>query len=534
MSDERFSLNRKHYLRWLVVVVACVHLALVAGSALTKSPWSDEAWFAQAGYNLATRGEMTTPVLETTGTNFKGMDRHTYWVMPLHLVTQAGWYKIFGFSLFKMRALSAVFSVLALFAWYVVVGKLSGNKAVALLTFVLLAFDYIFVMAGSFGRGDMMSMSLGAAGLAAYLSLRERNLTRAVVAGQTLIAACGLTHPNGGVPFFLGLLFLTLYFDRARLNWRHLALAAIPYLVGAIGWGAYILQAPSDFVAQFTANASTGGRMSGLTSPLSAIKNEITLRYLTAFGLGAHMPTSSGPVWVKSFILLAYVVALAGCLCVRAIREHRGYRALLILTGIFFVVLTFFDGQKLSFYLVHIVPLYTALVAAFIYWCYSARFVPAWMLALAVCGLLAIQLGGILYRMKLNAYGTRYAPAVAFLKERANERKLVMGSAVLGFEFGYERVLDDVRFGFNTGKRPDFIVINDVYVDAINHYRAGGEGAELARHINNLLTQEYELVYDHKFYQIYAPRKLAGSDRQGRRIRSLFAPGGPVIESAAR
>jgi hypothetical protein len=318
-----------------------------------------------------------------------------------------------------------------------------------------------------------------------------------------------LTHPNGGVPFFLGLLFLALYFDRARLGWRHLGLAAIPYALGAIGWGIYILQAPSDFVAQFTANASTGGRMSGLTSPLAAIRNEITLRYLKAFGLGAHSPGSSGPVWVKSFVLLAYVVALAGCLGVRSIREHRGYRALLVLTGIFFVVLTFFDGQKLSFYLVHIVPLYTALLAAFIYWCYSTRFVPAWALALCICGLLTLQVGGILYRMKLNAYQRSYVAAVKFLQANSTPETRVMGSAVLGFEYGYERVLDDVRFGFNTGKRPDFLVVNDVYEEAITHYRAGGEGVELQRHVNDLLTREYELVYDRNFYQIYARRGLS-------------------------
>ncbi|HEV2801804.1 MAG TPA: glycosyltransferase family 39 protein [Pyrinomonadaceae bacterium] len=490
----------------LLVVAACAYLALAVGSALTKSPWSDEAWFAQAGLNLATRGEMTTPVLETTGTNFKGLDRHTYWVMPLHLVTQAGWYKLFGFNLFSMRMLSALFGLLALFAWYKVVRALTGNQAVALLTLVLLAFDYVFVMAGAFGRGDMMSMALGAGGLAVYVSLREQNLARAVLFSQTLVAACGLTHPNGGVAFLSGLVFLTLYYDRAALRWRHLALAAIPYVVGALAWGAYIMQAPSDFVAQFTANASTGGRMSGLTSPLAAIKNEITLRYLTAYGLGRHSPGTTALVWIKSFVLLAYVVALAGCLSVRQIRTHKGYRALLILTGIFFVVLTFFDGQKLSFYLVHIVPLYTALVAAFAYWCYATRFVPRPLLALCLAGLLAIQAGGIVYRIRANAYQKSYMAAVNFLRANSNAETRVMGSAVLGFEYGYERVIDDVRFGFNTGKRADFLVVNDVYVDAINHYRAGGEGAELARHMNDLLTREYELVYDENFYQIYFRR----------------------------
>ncbi|MDX6270133.1 MAG: hypothetical protein QOD28_1356, partial [Acidobacteriota bacterium] len=64
LASERFSLNGRQRLV-LFVVVAGASLALAFGSALTKSPWSDEAWFAQAGLNLATRGEMTTPVLET-------------------------------------------------------------------------------------------------------------------------------------------------------------------------------------------------------------------------------------------------------------------------------------------------------------------------------------------------------------------------------------------------------------------------------------------------------------------------------------
>ncbi len=506
MTGERRALTRQSYLRLLLVFAAALFFAQAVGSALTKSPWSDEAWFAQAGLNLATRGEMTTPVLETAGTKFRGLDRHTYWVMPLHLVTQAGWYKLFGFSLLSMRMLSVVFGVVALVAWYVIVGNLSGNRKIAVLSLLLLACDYIFVQAAAFGRMDMMSHALGAAGLAAYLHLRERNFNRAVIAGQSLIAACGLTHPNGGVAFFLGLLFLTLYFDRARLRPRHLWLALIPYVVGAIGWGAYILDAPSDFVAQLTANATTGGRMSSLTSPVSAIKNEITLRYLTAFGLGRHSTGSAGPIWVKGFILLAYVIALAGCLSVRSIRAHRGARALLILTGIFFAVLTFFDGQKLSFYLVHIVPLYTALVAVFVHWCYAKRFVPVALLAVAVCGLLSIQLGGTLYRMKLNPHGKSYVPAVDFLKANANDNSLIMGSAVLGFGLGYERIVDDVRFGFNTGRKPDYFVVNDVYVDTISYYRSGGEGAELAAHMNRLLGQEYELVYDQNFYQIYARR----------------------------
>ncbi|MBA2736159.1 MAG: hypothetical protein H0U50_05130 [Pyrinomonadaceae bacterium] len=59
---------------------------------------------------------------------------------------------------------------------------------------------------------DMMSASLGFIGIAAFLLLRERNLTLAVLLSQTFVVLSGLTHPNGIIAFF-GLLFLTFYFD---------------------------------------------------------------------------------------------------------------------------------------------------------------------------------------------------------------------------------------------------------------------------------------------------------------------------------
>ena len=68
---------------------------------------------------------------------------------------------------------------------------------------------------------------------------------------QTLVAASGLTHPNGGMLSFLGGLWRVLYFDRRRIRPAHVAIAAIPYAAGALGWGAYIAQDPGAFVSQY-------------------------------------------------------------------------------------------------------------------------------------------------------------------------------------------------------------------------------------------------------------------------------------------
>src|SRR5215471_16620494 len=90
---------------WLLATaVLMVYLALAVATALTKAPTGDEAWFSSPAYNLAFKGYMGTSVLDPgsgtpvlhTGTRLDGIDRYTDWVMPLNLITQAGWYKLVG------------------------------------------------------------------------------------------------------------------------------------------------------------------------------------------------------------------------------------------------------------------------------------------------------------------------------------------------------------------------------------------------------------------------------------------------------
>ena len=486
----------------LAIAAGLVYSVLSVSSALTKSPWSDEAWFANAAWNLATKGRMVTTVLETSGTNLQGLDQYTFWVMPLHLLVQAGWYKVFGFSLLGMRLISVGFGFLALVAWYVVIKSLSESRQVALLTVALLSVDYVFVMGASLGRMDMMSSALGASGLAVYLLLREQSLTKAIFFSQSLVVASGLTHPNGGLLFFFGVLSIAVLFDRTRLlrPWK-LATFCLPYVIGSLLWGAYIIRAPSLFVAQFTTNASMGGRLSGLTSPLTALQNEITLRYLQSFGLAGHSLGHEGPIKLKALILATYIVAISGVLITRKLRQQAGIRRLLLLTLLFFLLLAIFDGQKLSFYLIHIIPLYTALLAVWIRWCWTSRPFPRWVPILILTGFISLQAGGILYRAYLDSYHNSYLPAVNFIKGNFDDNTRVMGSAVLGFGIGFDRIIDDVRLGFLTGRRPKLIVVGETYDGAFKDYEK--KEPLIYQHILRLTTKEYSQVYNYKTFQIY-------------------------------
>ena len=498
---------RKTY--WGVAAgVLILYLLLALAAAASKRPWSDEGWFASPAYNLVHKGHMGTSILESVEPRGqqKGIDRYTYWIMPLDILAQAAWYKLVGFGLFRMRMLSTAWGLLAVLSWWVITYSLSGDRKLALLTSSIIALDYAFITGASFGRMDMMCAALSFAAFAAYLTLRVKKFTAAILVSHTLVAASGLTHPYG-ILGFAGLIFLTLYFDRKRLSLRHAALASIPYVIGGIAWGLYILQSPPLFVSQFIGNATAGtnyvGRLDGLTSPLDALKREITLRYLVAFGMGGHSAGTSSLASLKMLLLLTYLVGIIGATFTRSIRTHRGFRALLYLTGIYFLILTLVDGQKLSWYLVHMIPLFAALLAVFVMWLWTSTRVPRWLIVAPLALFFSIQLGGTLLKIKQNTYRRSYLPAVSFLKTNANRSSLIMGSTELAFELGFDaNLVDDVRLGYYTGKQPDFIVVDEIYEDAFKG--VGTQDLVVYQHVRDTLAKKYHPVYDHAYYKIYA------------------------------
>jgi 4-amino-4-deoxy-L-arabinose transferase-like glycosyltransferase len=491
--------------RWLVLAAVCLYVVLSIASSLTKRPWSDEGWFANAPWNLVTKGWMGTTVVEQASQPFlNGVDRYTYWVMPFHLILQAAMYKIFGFSLLTMRSLSLIFGLMALGSWFLIMKALSQSNTVAALTVVLLALDYNFVMSSSFGRVDMMCAGLGSAGLAAYLALRERNLTYAILLGNCFVVASGMTHHLGILALF-GLIFLVLFFDRKQLKWRHLLVALIPYLIAATAWSFYILQSPQLFLTQFRGNATADNRLGALTAPLAGLHREITERYLIGFGLGPHSQGNTGPIRLKALILLAYVVAIVGALLIKDIRSKKSYQALLILAALYFALLTIWDNQKLTWYLIHVIPVYTAILAVFVVWCWRQRFVPRWLLGACMFAFMSLQLGGVLQRIRLDPYHKSFAPAIDFLKKNVQGDQVIMASAELGFGMGnFDHLIDDSRLGFYSGKKPDFIVIEEVYRSEIDSFK--NRRPELYQFIQSRLTNDYTKVYDQNLYEIYARR----------------------------
>lgn len=495
--------NRR--LRVMTAIAAVsVFFALAFAASATHRPQIDEGMFASPALNLATEGFFGTTVLEIERSPLTRINERTYWVLPLYLLNTAASFKVFGFSLFTMRLVNVFWGFALIAAWYFIARELSKNAKIAVLTLILVACNYTVLDTAASGRMDMMSASLGFIALAAYLTLRERHLAAAVFVSQSFVVLAGLTHPNG-IMAFAGLLFATIYFDFRSLKPKHVFVAAVPYLVGGTAFGIWVLQDFAAFKDQFIDNVLMSGRMEGFESPLSGFIREFTERYPHAHGLQANSGGHAGPIYLKSLILVGYVAGFFGVLLTKSLRSVRNYRALLVMTTIYFVVMSLIDGQKETPYLIHIVPFYSALLAIFVVHLSERKIVPQPILLASVCVFIALQIGGMALRVRQNTYGNFYQPAVDYLKQNATASDTIMASSDFGFGLNFPpNLLDDGRFGYNTGKRPRFIVYDD-------QVKTSWEESQkffpaFYDYFQNLLNNEYRVVYENDAYKIYEKR----------------------------
>ncbi len=486
-------------------LIVLVYLGLGLTNVVTRVPWCDEGWFGNPAYNLAYKGFMGTTVLDPASSTWKsvkltGIDRHTYWVMPLNLLANAAGFRLFGFNIYAMRLLSLLCGLVALAAWGAILWKLTGSPWLTLGSVALIAVDYHFLMQASDGRMDAMAVALGWSGVAAYLLLRERNFTKAIAVSHTLTAMAFFTHPNG-VMLALILTVTTLYFDRGKVGAMSVALAAVPYLVIANGWAIYIAQSPADFVAQFLGNAA--GRGPTITTPLAALQLEISHRYMDNFGL-ASWSTLSGRL--NMIPLLIFLAGVAVCLVVRELRQERAVRLLLLWTLIVVFFLTELEGLKTQFYLIYVTPLYTMLLAVAAAWAWRRH--PRWRIVAggAMFAFVALQAVRTPNAAWHNRRQLSYDPLVQFLRARVDPKSLVMGDAGLLYGLGADwNLLDDNRLGYNSGRHADVVVIGPTWQDA--HLMMQASAPAIHIYVLHLLHTEYREVYNQGGYRVLVHEK---------------------------
>jgi hypothetical protein len=350
-------------------------------------------------------------------------------------------------------------------------------------------------MQASDGRMDMMTVALGWSGVAAYLLLREHRFRLAVFVSQTLAAMAFFTHPNG-VMLALILAATTLYFDRLHIRFSAVALAAVPYLAIGAGWALYIARSPADFLAQFLGNAADRGPI--VTTPLAALRLEISHRYMDSFGLAAW---SSPTGRLNTIPLVMFLAGGAACLLAAEIRQHRGTRLLLIWTAIMVVFLTELEGLKTPLYLIYVTPLYSILLAVAVRGMWLRRPRQRWALSAAMLLFVGLQMARTPSGAWRNRRQLTYDPVVQYLRAQFDRHTFIMGGAGLIFGLGPDwNLLDDAQLGYHSGKRAEVVVIDPSWDDGIQMMRT--ISPPLHAFVSHLLATEYREVYNRGGYRI--------------------------------
>ena len=248
--------------------------------------------------------------------------------------------------------------------------------------------------------------------------------------------------------------------------------------------------------------AAERGRDLATAFQLTNIIREFTERYPHAFGLQASSSGHSGPIYLKSLMLVGYAAGVLGVLLIRDLRRNRLIRGLLVVTAVYFLILAIIDGQKQTTYLIHIVPLYLVFIGSVIGWMWRMRIFPRFVLVGAVLAVIAVPLGGMALKISQNTRGRYYKPMIAYLDGNMGPEDHVMAGADLAFGLGFDpRLIADGRFGYLTGKRPRYIVYDSAV--EISWAASKVNFPAFYEYFPRLLREEYRVAYENDAYKVY-------------------------------
>jgi 4-amino-4-deoxy-L-arabinose transferase-like glycosyltransferase len=487
----------------LSALILGLYIALGIGVASTAAPWCDEGWLSNPALTFLRNGYFGTPILTSFGwgppQNLLHIQQKTYWIMPLHMMAQAGWYRLFGFSLLSLRTLSVFFGAILVVALGYLAYSLTNRRRIALLAMAIAGTDYFLMTRAADGRMDMMAAAFEISALAVYAAGREKHFTRTALLSGTLAGLASFTHPVGGFFAFSGVAILALYFDRRRIRIRHIVLFAFPVIIIGCCYGLYVAQDLPAFRAQMSGNAY--GRWEGVSNLYWSVFRELRYKYFQAFGLNTF--TSLSLQNLRLIPLTLYVAAPIALSLTKELRRRTGIRALLWVIAFFVFGGMAFDGAKRWYYLTYVVPLFALSLATWFDWLVTRRSILR-LFATAGCGLiLAINIGGTLFRIRKNDLGNSFDKAAEFVRQRDPEHALIYGSGELGFSLGFpDYLVDDLSLGYFSGRKAKLIFVPSAYwnvwIDSMS-LRAPMIGAfEKAT-----LAHEYKRVYHTADYQIY-------------------------------
>ncbi|HBY59382.1 MAG TPA: hypothetical protein DEH78_06140 [Solibacterales bacterium] len=474
---------------WLLAAMVLVF------AAWHRIPWPDEGHFVQPPYYLLSEGKFATKTVDATASGLLRADQRTYWTMPLHSFLMSGWFLVFGVSLFGARMMTVL--LLPVLGWqtYRIARLVTRDEATAAWAAVLMPLEYVVLYTSSWARPDVLCAVLGLGGICWYLGRREASLRQALWGASLLVTLSGLAHPNA-ILHGAGLAFLVLYYDRRRLTAGLLIGMAAAALLAVVPYAAYVSLDWEAFTQQMRRNAEGNDRMAAGWNPVSLVWRELVERYGLAYG-----QLSPGLLpRLKGVALISYLGAVVAFLASGALRRATSTGPIVALWAIYFAVQCVFN-QKLSVYLIHILPLTLILVSSGAVYVWRRNrlagvSIAAWLALSAV-----VQTGGFAYVAMNRSAVAGQREAADFLKRNAGPAQRINGSVTLVFPLRFDaRLKDDRSLGLNSGIAPEVIVVEESYRESFEGYKTRRPEL-LARILRRL--EEYRLSYDRGGYQIY-------------------------------
>jgi hypothetical protein len=328
------------------IVLALLLYTLIGLLIATRMPpvWNDEVQYVDPAVNLFLGNGLTS-------TAWARQSAHEYWAAypPLYQFALAGWYHIFGFSLFTTRALSVVLfsAAVGVILWAAMKSKMIGNPAVLFVLLMLLTCGYGTSVFAKSGRGDIMGMCVIAMQFAVLVLLRgwSRIILTALAGFLALMAGLQVAL-LGAISFGLLFLFHRAWFGTACAHAVGMLFSGLSLYLNfrAHGvWNKYLSYVSGNTMTMPAAERAEFVRESlafrGLRDPslvlLEVFALVLCFELWRGRSLGKTSPVLFGLIWVglveaifsqlgvfaRYFSYTAFM-PLAGCVCVELSRQR--------------------------------------------------------------------------------------------------------------------------------------------------------------------------------------------------------------------
>ncbi len=338
------------------IFIILVLFFLIYSFNLDKFPgvWTDEAWFSNPAYTLATSGYLGTTMMY----GFYNIMNYTYWQPPVFFLLLAVSFKLFGFGLYQARIVSVILGFFTVLFTYLLGKKLFSKKIGLLSSVVLIANPLFFLVA----REVRMDIAVACFTLIALyfilIALKESKPIYYLLSSFFAILSL-LSHPNGIIGIVSIVLIIGMYkidFKNLRLNLKlkevlyfilGLAAPLIPYLI-------YINMDFQAFKGQFFGNIGHS-----TNNPLNNIITEPT-RYSQ---LLIYFKGLDGHIMAIILVIISICLAILGVYYVYKNRNFSS-KVLLVVLITNIILLTVIVSQKDAYwYLGILLPYWSILIA---------------------------------------------------------------------------------------------------------------------------------------------------------------------------